>query len=231
VNPELIDAIDALLPQTQCTQCGYRGCRPYAEAVARGEAEINQCPPGGAALIRKLGRLLDRPETPLNPAHGIEKPRAAALIDETRCIGCMLCIRACPVDAIVGTAKRMHTVLTEFCTGCELCLPPCPMDCIDMVELDGLAQQGNVHAGALARQSIESMATIARERIHFREFRVARDLHERGQRLEKKAREKGATLAAQPGGHDTDRKKAAIEAAIEAAIARARARRAGSKIT
>jgi len=227
VKAELIEAIDALLPQTQCTKCGYQGCRPYAEAIARGEAEINQCPPGGAAGIRKLARLLGRTEKPLNPSNGSETPRAAALIDESRCIGCMLCIKACPVDAIVGTSKRMHTVLTEFCTGCELCLPPCPVDCIDMVELDTLAQRGNRHSAGLAAQSIESMAAIARERFGFHELRVAREQEERSERLAKKARDKLADLEQLPGSHDRSRKIAAVHAAIE----RARARRAGQKIS
>jgi len=224
VNAELIEAIDALLPQTQCTKCGYSGCRPYAEAVAQGEADINQCPPGGAAGIRKLARLLGRDEKALNPANGTEIPRAAALIDESRCIGCMLCIQACPVDAIVGAAKRMHTVLTQYCTGCELCLPPCPVDCIDLVEVSTLAQRGNRHAAALATQSIEDMASVARQRFGSHQFRVARDHEERSQRLARKARAKVAHLEELPGSHETDRKKAAVRAAIE----RARARRAGS---
>jgi len=225
VNSELIDAIDALLPQTQCTKCGYQGCRPYAEALAQGDADINQCPPGGAAGIRNLARLLGRAEKPLNPSSGSETPRAAALIDESRCIGCMLCVKACPVDAIVGAAKRMHTVLTECCTGCELCLPPCPVDCIDMVELDTLAKRGNRHAAVLATQSVETMAALARERFGFHQFRVAREQEERSQRLTRKAREQLAHLESQPGSHDIDRKKAAVQAAIK----RARARRTGQR--
>ena len=224
MNTELVNAIDALLPQTQCTKCGYQGCRPYAQALAHGEADINQCAPGGAAGIRNLARLLGRAEKPLNPANGTETPRVAALIDESRCIGCMLCIAACPVDAIIGTAKRMHTVLTGSCTGCELCLPPCPVDCIDMVELEPLAQRGNRHAAALAAQSVEDRAALARERFGFHEFRVAREEEERRLRLEKKARDKLAHLEMQSGSHDLERKKAAVQAAI----ARARARRAGS---
>ena len=224
MNTDLIEAIDALLPQTQCTKCGYTGCRPYAEAIAQGEADINQCPPGGVEGIRNLARLLGRDEKPLNPANGTEIPRVAALIDEARCIGCMLCIQACPVDAIVGTAKRMHTVLTQSCTGCELCLPPCPVDCIDMIELGTLAQQGNRHAAVLAAQSVEAMASIARRRFGFHQFRVAREHEERSQRLAKKARDKLAQLEQLPGSHDLDRKKAAVQAAIE----RARARRASA---
>jgi electron transport complex protein RnfB len=129
----LVDRIDRVLPQTQCGQCRYAGCRPYAGAIARGEADINQCPPGGAAGIRALAALLGREPKPLDPAHGVEKPRMLALIDEAVCIGCTKCIQACPVDAILGASKRMHTVIASLCTGCELCIPPCPVDCIDLV--------------------------------------------------------------------------------------------------
>ena len=129
----LADRIDALLPQTQCTKCGYAGCRPYAEAIAAGEAQINQCPPGGAGGIDALAQLLGRAPLPLNPVNGFEQPLTVAVVDESRCIGCTLCIPACPVDAIVGSARRMHVVIASQCTGCDLCLPPCPMDCISMV--------------------------------------------------------------------------------------------------
>lgn len=223
MNSELANSIDALLPQTQCTKCGYVGCRPYADAIANGDADIDQCPPGGTAGIRKLARLLGRAEKPLNPANGFEKPRTAALIDESRCIGCMLCIKACPVDAIVGAAKRMHTVLTASCTGCDLCLPPCPVDCIDMVGLDDLAHRGNHHAETLAMQSVENVAALARERFAFHQFRVVREQQERSQRLASRAREKLADFERLPGSHDIDRKKAAVQAAIK----RARARRTG----
>jgi electron transport complex protein RnfB len=130
----VVERIDALLPQTQCAQCGFPGCRPYAQAIASGKADINQCPPGGEGTIRALAELLGREPRPLNADNGVEKPKRLALIDETRCIGCTLCIQACPVDAIVGAAKLMHTVIAEECTGCELCLPPCPVDCIDLVD-------------------------------------------------------------------------------------------------
>lgn len=129
----IVERINALLPQTQCGQCDYAGCRPYAEAIARGDADINQCPPGGAAGIRALATLLGREPKPLDPAHGAEKPAVVALIREAECIGCTKCIQACPVDAIVGGAKYMHTVLPDLCTGCELCIPPCPVDCIELI--------------------------------------------------------------------------------------------------
>ena len=125
--------IDALLPQTQCTRCGYPGCRPYAEAIVRGEAGINQCPPGGAATIAALAALLQSEPLPLNPANGVEGPPLVAQIDEATCIGCAKCLPPCPVDAIVGARKQMHTVVLELCTGCELCIAPCPVDCISMV--------------------------------------------------------------------------------------------------
>jgi electron transport complex protein RnfB len=129
----VVDRIDALLPQTQCGQCNYPGCRPYAEAIAAGEAGINQCPPGGEAGIQALADLLGVEAEPLNPENGVEKPKTVALIDEAACIGCTLCIQACPVDAIIGAVKQMHTVIESECTGCDLCLPPCPVDCIDMI--------------------------------------------------------------------------------------------------
>jgi electron transport complex protein RnfB len=125
--------IDALLPQTQCTRCGYEGCRPYAQAIAAGEAPINQCPPGGAATIEALARLLGRTPLPLNPANGIEGPPLVALIDEEACIGCARCLPPCPVDAIIGARRQMHTVVLSLCNGCELCIAPCPVDCISMV--------------------------------------------------------------------------------------------------
>ena len=127
------DEIEPLLPQTQCTRCGYSGCRPYAEALVSGSAGINQCPPGGAATIAALAALLGRPFQPLNPANGVEGPPLVALIDEEVCIGCAKCLPPCPVDAILGAPRLMHTVILELCTGCELCVSPCPVDCIVMV--------------------------------------------------------------------------------------------------
>ncbi|MDQ7969809.1 MAG: electron transport complex subunit RsxB, partial [Oxalicibacterium faecigallinarum] len=134
-NRPLADRLEDLLPQTQCTKCGYPACRPYAEAMADGSASYNQCPPGGQEGIIRLANVLGKPVISLNVVHGNERPRPIAVIDEKICIGCTLCIQACPVDAIVGAAKQMHTVVSELCTGCDLCVAPCPVDCIDMVEV------------------------------------------------------------------------------------------------
>jgi Na+-translocating ferredoxin:NAD+ oxidoreductase subunit B len=166
VNP-LVRKIDALLPQTQCTQCGYNGCLPYAEAIAAGHADINQCPPGGEACIRALAHLLNQPFKPLNKKHGLSKPLAIAAIDENICIGCTLCIKACPVDAIIGATKQMHTVISGECTGCELCLPPCPVDCIVMQP---------------AREQI-AQPELWRRRHTFRLYRLSRDKTEKSARL------------------------------------------------
>lgn len=133
-NP-LVDKIDAILPQTQCGQCGFPGCKPYANAIAAGEADINKCPPGGEEGIRKLAELLGVEFKPFGEGAVQPKPKSVAFIDEQTCIGCTLCIQACPVDAIAGAAKQMHTIIASECTGCELCLPPCPVDCITMVPL------------------------------------------------------------------------------------------------
>jgi Na+-translocating ferredoxin:NAD+ oxidoreductase subunit B len=150
--------IDALLPQTQCTKCGYTGCAPYADAIASGVADINQCPPGGDEGVARLAALLDREVKPLNPVNGVYRPPQVALIDEGVCIGCTKCIQACPVDAIVGASKLMHTVIASWCTGCELCLPPCPVDCISLEPVNALPG-----------------ADLSRERFAFHNFRLARD--------------------------------------------------------
>ena len=133
----LVEKIDKILPQTQCGQCNYPGCRPYAQAIADGEADINQCPPGGDEGVIKLAELLGREPKPLNPDNGVEKNLpTVAFIREDECIGCTLCIQACPVDAIVGARQQMHTVIVDECTGCDLCIPPCPVDCIDVVPVE-----------------------------------------------------------------------------------------------
>jgi electron transport complex protein RnfB len=135
MNVALADRLDALLPQTQCSRCGYPGCRPYAEAIAAGAADIDQCPPGGAATVAALGAVLNVAAKPVNAGNGIESPPRVAVIDEELCIGCARCLPACPVDAIVGARRQMHTVIAAECSGCDLCLPPCPVDCITMVEV------------------------------------------------------------------------------------------------
>jgi electron transport complex protein RnfB len=198
----LANRIDALLPQTQCEQCGYHGCRPYAEAIARGEAQINQCPPGGAAGIEKLAALLNTPVLPLDPAHGTEKPRTLARIVEADCIGCTKCIQACPVDAIVGAAKLMHTVIADDCTGCELCVPACPVDCIVLLPMP-TAQIDPAHADA------------AREHFQRRESRLARQHTERERELA--ARKAAVDAAAGPVNP------------VLAALARAKAKQQGPK--
>ena len=171
----LAAALDAALPQTQCTRCGYPDCRAYAEAIASGEAAINQCPPGGAEGIWRLAQITGRQVLPLNPTNGVEAPRQLAVIDEAWCIGCTLCIKACPVDCIVGAPKQMHTVIDAQCTGCELCLPACPVDCIS------LAPQTGGRTGWAAWS--EPLAAAARERYAFRQFRVERERVESEQRL------------------------------------------------
>ena len=138
-NP-VVEQINAILPQTQCGQCTFPGCKPYATAIVNGEADINQCPPGGDATIQALANLLGVEAKPLNPENGAEEKPTVAFIDEATCIGCTLCIQACPVDAILGAAKQMHTVIASECTGCDLCLPPCPVDCIDMIEVESNLQ-------------------------------------------------------------------------------------------
>ena len=153
----LAEKIDAILPQTQCGQCGYDACYPYAEALAAGAAEINQCPPGGDAGIQQLASLLQRPALPLNLEHGLHKPKMLAVIDEENCIGCALCIKACPVDAIIGARNQMHIVIDWECTGCELCVAPCPTDCIQLVEAKVKHSEAwltlrHEHAAAVARQ-------------------------------------------------------------------------------
>ena len=159
-------AIDALLPQTQCTRCGYPGCKPYAEAIANGAAEINQCPPGGAATIQALAQLTGRAPLPLNPANGVEGADLVAQIDEARCIGCAKCLPPCPVDAIVGMRRQMHTVVAELCTGCELCIAPCPVDCIVMAPRASLAVPYAAPGAAANRDRFDAHnARIARRAL------------------------------------------------------------------
>ena len=175
----LADQIEDLLPQTQCTKCGYPACRPYAEAIADGSANYNQCPPGGTEGITRLAALLDKPVIALNPANGIERERPVAFIDEAACIGCTLCIQACPVDAIVGAAKQMHTVIPKLCTGCDLCVAPCPVDCIAMVSITP-----NLTGWAAWSQQ---QADAARTRYHARKARLLREREANDARLAAKA--------------------------------------------
>lgn len=212
----LANQIEDLLPQTQCTKCGYDGCRPYAEAIAKSEASYNQCPPGGAEGVARLAKLLIQPLLPLNPNYGVEHPRAIAVIDPARCIGCTLCIQACPVDAIVGAPKQMHTVLADWCTGCDLCIPPCPVDCIDMVNVT----QDKTGWDAWT----QAQANIARERHDTRQLRLLREKQENDARLAAKAAAKLKTLEAESGTSKEEqaalaRKKAIIAAAMERAKA------------
>ena len=161
----LAHQIDALLPQTQCTQCGYQGCMPYAEAIAAGETGINRCPPGGDTGIAALAALLSRPMMPLDTSRGLHYPHRIAVIDEAACIGCAKCLKPCPTDAIVGASKFMHTVVASLCTGCELCIPPCPVDCIRMEESPDYP--------------VMMDKDTARERHQFHLVRLERDQHER----------------------------------------------------
>jgi electron transport complex protein RnfB len=171
-------AIDALLPQTQCTRCGYPSCREYAEAIGRGDADINQCPPGGTETVLALAELTGRAASPLNPENGLELAPTVAVIDEDRCIGCAKCLPPCPVDAIVGARQRMHTVITELCTGCELCVAPCPVDCIVMIPL---------LASPLPALALPP-ASASRERFAAHGARIARRAAERAALLDAKKR-------------------------------------------
>jgi Na+-translocating ferredoxin:NAD+ oxidoreductase subunit B len=210
------EAVDALLPQTQCTRCGYPDCRRYAQAIAEGEAEINQCPPGGAVGIERLAALTGRPVVPLNAANGAEGPLRIAVIDEAWCIGCTLCIKACPVDCIVGASKLMHTVIESQCTGCELCLPACPVDCISLVDVT----PGRSGWAAWS----DAQAQAARERYVVRNARRERQAAEQRERREAKAQHKLDHLAEQMPGASSDEQQRK-RAVIEAALARARAQR------
>ena len=226
LEPSSVDDIDALLPQTQCTRCGYPSCREYAQALARGLVGLNRCPPGGEETIAALANALDRAPKPLDAACGEQRPWVVARIDESACIGCTLCIHACPVDAIVGAGKRMHTVIESECTGCELCLDPCPVDCITLAPM--LLAKTQAHSRALpSAGSTETVlqrwmgtrAALARRRFLARQERL---LGLRRARAERR-RNKGAAMP----GRDADR--AAKQAFIRAAVDRARHRRRSAR--
>ena len=212
----MVERLHAALPQTQCTRCGYPDCRAYAQAVAEGQAQINQCPPGGSEGIARLAALTGLPVLPLNPEHGQESVRRVAVIDEAWCIGCTLCLPVCPTDAIVGANKRMHTVVEPHCTGCELCIPVCPVDCIS---LEPVTQA----TGWQAWSAQQAQGALQRYSVH--QLRLEQAPARQAQRLEEKARAKLADLPAHTQLVDADEieKKRAV---IEAALARAKARRA-----
>ena len=215
----LADRILDALPQTQCTRCGYPDCKAYAQAIALEQAPINQCPPGGAEGVTILARLTGKPVQPLNLEHGLEGPMTVAVIDEAWCIGCTLCIKACPTDAILGSNKVMHTVIESACTGCDLCLPVCPVDCIEMVPISG-AKTG------WAAWSAE-LATQARVRYEVRQIRLVKEEQEHAARQEAKAAMKLADLETHThAAEDPDKEMARKRAIIEAAMAKAKARQA-----
>ena len=212
----LVEQINNALPQTQCTRCGYPDCQRYAEAIVQGEADINQCPPGGTEGVERLAAITGKPALPLNPENGLEGPRTIAIIDEAWCIGCTLCIGVCPTDAIVGANKRMHTVVERYCTGCELCIPACPVDCISLEPID-------ITLSGWAAWPQE-LADLARQRYDARTTRLQREALEHDKRLEAKALKKLADLPAHTKGteqaSEVDRKRAIIEAALAKAKAR-----------
>lgn len=206
----------ALLPHTQCTRCGFPDCAGYAQALQDGRADINQCPPGGTQGMLRLAALTGRDPKPLNPENGVEKPRSVAVIDEAWCIGCTLCLKACPVDAIVGANKLMHTVIEAYCNGCELCLPVCPVDCIGLENVSGSVTGWDAWT--------PEQAQLSRQRYEFSQQRRQREARAHALRLEQKARLKLSDLAAHSQHTDPavlDKKRAVIEAAL----ARARAKR------
>lgn len=220
-HPQLVQRIDDALPQTQCRRCGYAGCRPYAEAIAHGEADINQCPPGGDATVHALSAITGIGYRPLDAHYGTAIPGTIVRIDETRCIGCTLCLQACPVDAIVGARKFMHTVIADLCTGCELCLPPCPVDCI---EIDTAPANTAACAPTLADTQQR------RARYEFHRSRLERERQEKSKRHSRADDEQtnaGSNAADNAVANPSADAPAAerISSAVAAAMARAQLRR------
>ena len=202
-----IQQIDAVLPQTQCQECGYAGCRPYAQALVEENEDIHLCPPGGIITLKALADLLKRDAAPFEKTVRKEtRAPSVAKIREAECIGCTKCIQACPVDAILGTAKQMHTVIESECTGCGLCVAPCPVDCIDLPPVPTPSYTPDT----------------ARERHAFRQFRLQRDKEERLSKHRKAVRIKKMP--------DKDQEKVAKQAYIKAAIARAHAKKKTARV-
>ncbi len=215
----LTDRINALLPQTQCTRCGYPDCAAYAEAINTNMVNINRCPPGGDEGIRRLAALTGQPVLALDVEHGHEGPRHVAVIDEAWCIGCTLCLPVCPTDAILGSNKRMHSVIEKHCTGCELCIPVCPVDCISLVNVTALETGWNAWSPKQAEE--------ARSRYVFHQIKQVRDTQVQADRLERKAKVALADVAAH-SEHTDSTVLDAKRSVIEAALARARARRSAT---
>ena len=224
---ELADRLEDLLPQTQCTKCGYPDCRAYAQSMATGEVLPNRCPPGGVEGIRRLSNVL-APLFPqdafelhprIDPECGLERPRPVAFIDPKTCIGCTLCIQACPVDAIVGASKQMHVVLGDWCTGCDLCIPPCPVDCITMIDVTGKQTGWDAWSS--------EMAEVARSRYDTRDIRLNREQRDNDERLAKKAAAKLIAVNSEhPDSEEAKKEQERKRAIIAAAIARAQQKKA-----